>query len=309
MLLFFMYCYNMNIYYGGHMNEFLLKQIYNASIRNEVLINKDFISMTVKLFANELNLGEYYKGDEYHQVDEYDRGTAAEYDGDKNIITFYFDSMEKFLSIYEKNCHLPEFDTVLLKNLLIIRAIYHEFGHALEKKTIDDNSSLEAEVLYLYSVALDNLRTEICPHYGELEDEVKNFYDIVDKNYNSDPAERITIIRSTKRILDILFPIKDEVPFLYGYIRNMFFEDLAYGYFIEKKDFTCPTEAFFSNIGQRQVWKLFDFYRDNPEDLINYVNKEYSLSDCLLLGLPVSPRIWRSKRFIREFRNGNILKH
>ena len=307
MLFFFVYYYII-IICGDYMNLLLLKKVYNAAINNEVLINKDFISGTINLFAKEMKLGEYFMGDEYKEKAEFGRSSAAEYDGDTNKITFYFDALKGVIDIYANNCNLPEFDTILLKNLLIVRSILHELGHAAEGKTIDENCSLEAEVLCLFCIAMDNLRTKICPHDGDLDDEVVKFYKIVDGNYYSNPAERITIIRSTVGILDIISPIKDEVPLLYRYIVNMLFDDLSYGYFYEMRNCTCPTETFFTNIGQRDVWTQFDFYRDSPLELINYVSKEYSLSERLLLGLPVSPRIWHSKKFIMKLRTRDGLR-
>lgn len=106
-------------------------------------------------------------------------------------------------------------------------------------------------------------------------------------NWKYAPNERMAEINSNKELINILLPLKDDIPNIFSYLKARLIRSLIEGY----KDTSSPTIKYFKDMCQEKTLESFDWYSKDNADCIEKSSKLYSLRQRITCGLPVENEI------------------
>ncbi len=293
------------------MEEQILRLIYDYSINGLSVADPKFINKLVEIVVNERKLENYVTGIEFSSLtkDEETVVCAGYMPFQKKIV---IDFKAIFYTLECQNGKVASFNSLLeqnmFMNLVITQYILHELEHALQTKKADDkiNNLLEVKLIrisFKLEQAIKN--PKFLEYFSTIEDKIKlliyleNYKKLYREFYRFNPTERMAEIYSYKTLIGSLELIKKQIIALYSYENSLLLKKLTAGYseasetmFDMKSNLwkasICPTQTYLYGTGQGEKWTGFDFYDDDTKKLIENVQREYTLSKRLALGLPIT---------------------
>ena len=278
----------------------ILKLIYDYSI-NCKLVDCNFIDKLIEIVTNERGLETYVKNVEFTSKLDKEESivTLAAYDFLKKNIIVDYDSVKIFLehnSYYDSLFTL--FEKYMFRNISIVQTILHELEHAYQSKQLDQyqqHPSIEQQLIkasFVLEQALKNpkiiadlLKSNITE--SQLALYISNYRLLYKQSYQFNPTERLAQINSYKIIGQTLKEIQKYIPNLYEFEEATLTEELLNSYPEAAEYGGCPTQVYLHFNYRDDVWKLFPFYHENPQQLLQNVSAQYNLNDRLTLGLPI----------------------
>lgn len=274
------------------MEEKICDLIYRYSV-NERIIDKDGLEELINIFKAEKVLENYIKGFtiiEHESLIE--PGAVASYGPFSRTISVYQKSMNRGIEkVNKKGNFSSQFEKIFYINMLIVQIMLHELEHANQKKTIDNEKSLESDILK-FSLSEKNIRLGMrLIDMGYSVEEVAIYTVVKSSNspfprnfsYFLDPQERLAEIKSYQLLLQAIEPIKDGITDAFSKEEYKFLKRLMSGY--DRK--LCPLFNYAIATDNRESLKTFPWWDRNYRLTTENVKKFYSLEDRLKYGLPI----------------------
>ena len=293
----------------------LLKLIYDYS-RNGLIADKHFIDKVVEKVVSKIGLHSFVnKVDFVNELNKIDnRYVLAVYNPHLGLISVDYQSLSIYMDDMSGYDDLfLDFEQIMFRNILITQVLLHELEHALQYRQVNDESdnSIETELsrvsFKMWSLTSDlGLMNKICDDdelYNQFLVYKKLHETLLAKCYEVDPSERFADISSYKILAFICNEIRNSIPNLSEFIDTTYLESLLRGYKETYKKEECPTEIFLKEMKHISVWKKFDFYSQDSDELLANINDRYDLVRKLHLGLPISHEEYKDMRFILETSN------
>lgn len=280
--------------------ESILDIIYDYSKKRKLLDSKS-LEIIIKLFMKENNI-DIIKKINIIQKKEILLGNVSLGNYLDDYINIYYSRIIVYLNNYY---HISDFLTedelilyeeVFRNNLFITFIIFHELEHSMQEQIVIDNKNedFETRLIELESFYLNNLGNKVLSrlnYYPETGEYDFSFLDSIlytvayfiddlkyNRNYNISYLERLADLNANKKIIDMIKPIKNEIPHLYK-LENELLLDRAIRDYDKSK--ISPTIDFFNNL----LGKRYFNYQDMPD---------YDFDNRLRLGLPISDKEYNS---------------
>lgn len=286
----------------------VLDIIYDYSKKRKIL-DPSAIKQIIKLHMKNNNI-EIIKTIEIIQKIEliFKKITLGNYLDDYIII--YYSRLLLFINEFSHVSNLKTEDDLIIyeqifrNNLFIAFIIFHELEHSMQEQISREEKSInfETRLIQLESFYLNNLGNKVLsklnyyPETGEYDFNIINLLQYYihckidnikyEKNYNLSFLERLADTGANKKIIDMIEPIKKEIPNLYKLENELLLERELRDYDNTK---VSPTIDFFN--------KLIGKKHFNYDDM-----EEYNLDERLRLGLPVTCEEFNSKAKILEYK-------
>ncbi len=293
----------------------LLKLIYDYS-RNGLIADKHFIDKVVDIVVINRNLHSFVKQVDFtNELNKEDsRLVLAVYDATLNSILVDYQSLGIFMDDMSGYDDLfLDFEQIMFRNVLVTQVILHELEHALQYRHVNDefDNSIETKLsrvsFKLWMLTSDyELMRKVCNDdelYNQFLIYKESHETLLSKCYEVDPSERFADINSYKILAFICDEIRNSIPNLSEFIDTTYLESLLRGYKETYKKEECPTKIFLKEMKHISVWKKFDFYSQDSDELLANINDRYDLVRKLHLGLPISHEEYKDMRFILETSN------
>lgn len=281
--------------------EKILHLLYDYSKEGKVIDQQCMILIT-RFIIREKYLDNYVIDIEFEKGIDQNENILAKYFVMDRIIKIYLNQMNKYIE--DLDGFFPnssQFENIFIKNLMVTQTLLHELQHAKQYKIIDHINTMEANILKLGSYFIQEL--EIIKSFFEkpieeqLKDEefllVQNKIDILNKNhqqnYEQAPEERQAEINSVQEVLDIIKPIRDEIPYVSSFMEIFKEENLLCGYqnsFIG--EVSSPTVDYLSNSATIAGLGKLEWYDVDPIKCLEKASLQYSLKERLYYGMPIS---------------------
>lgn len=277
--------------------ELLLQYSCNHKLGDELFIKKT-ISIAIKHLDLEAFVKRYHIYNKSTYNKENNHLLLAVYQYLSRNINIFLGSIEKSnKTLLKKYQDLDETEIYLFKNISILKAIFHELEHASQMKKLQ--LFLDDLETFLLKVSLRYVRFL---QYPEIVEELKKegfkekeIYDILlqskkrDKAfYHLNPAERLADISSIKTVFEITKPIHYIYPTLYDFLNQTSFDMLLKGYTLQKNTVLSPSIVYIEKSEYKDKLVEQPFYNEDSNIMLENVCSNYSLSQRLLYGLPIT---------------------
>lgn len=269
---------------------------------NHKLCDEAFFQKTLSTAIKELSLEDFVNT--YHICDEVSYNEENHYFSlaiyqylSKNINIFLGSIEKKNEELLKQYPYLDETELYLIKNVSILKAIFHELEHAHQMKKLqlflDDLETFLLKVSFRYIRFLQ---------YPEIVERLKKegfkeieIYDSLLQSkrkdealYDLNPAERIADIASINTVFQITKPIHYLYPTLSDFLNHESFNMLSKGYTLQKNIVLSPSIIYIEKSEYKNQLKEQPFYHKNNDIMLENVCSNYSLSQRLLYGLPIT---------------------
>lgn len=277
--------------------ELLLQYSNNYKLCDEFFIQKT-ISTAIKKLSLEEFVNNYHIYDEVSYNEENHYFSLAVYHYLTKNINIFLGSIEKENEqLLKQYPYLEETELCLLKNVSILKAIFHELEHAHQMKKLElflddlETFLLKVSFRYIrflqYPEIVERLKKE---GFNEIEiyDSVLQSKKKDEALYGLNPAERLADIASINTIFQITKPIQYLYPTLSDFLNRTSFDVLSKGYKLEKNTVLSPSIIYIEKSEYKNQLKEQPFYDKNNDIMLENVCSNYSLSQRLLYGLPIT---------------------
>lgn len=193
------------------------------------------------------------------------------HENDNNLGIYWLEKKIITININNINNH-----HIACKNILGLQTLKHEIEHARSIKKIENyGHDLETSII-LNAYKGYAISHHLCPPLANSFELTNLNYNIAN-NYEINPGERISNVKSWKYVINLLKNQRTSKDLLIA--RSMLYYTYTNGYKDNRYYLDCPTFTFLLNTNQLTELKT----------LINLINKyNYSLDTRLLYGLPIS---------------------
>ena len=270
------------------MNIKLLKLIYDYS-RSGKLVDHNYVDKLIEIVIEEKKLNKYViKSQILSEKESFiENGISlAQYNPFSKTISIYANGINQMLEFNDRYLVLfGSTEQLFYKNSLITQIILHELEHANQRKIIDTEQTLEAEILKLITSEISFNTGMKLLNEGYSIEQIITYISIkkhqsnenYKKNYNIAPEERLAEIKSYQEILELLFEIKEYVPNLLEFEQTNKLEQLLRGFDYKEGFIYPPTVLYLIQNGNAQALNRFDWYNEDYYKCLQQSKSNYSL--------------------------------
>lgn len=285
------------------MEFYIFKLVYDYSINGKI-IDKTFIDRLVEIVVLEKRLYNYIQRVNItNKLIKSSNGIiGAEYNLTSMDISIYSGSIQRIIESKSKHYQyyylFNSLERLMFKNLLIVQIILHELEHAYQNKLCDNrhDNSIYFKLInasFLLEKSLNNWEIFNAISTGKIDENdlsalLSKYKNLYQQYYKVNPSERLAQINSYKTIVNLLTPVRDQVPNLYNHEYLTLLKEKLNGYPNPWQIGICPAQIFLFGVELEDVWKDLDFYNKKVKKLTKTVYSKYSLEKRLSLGLPIS---------------------
>ena len=285
------------------MEFYIFKLVYDYSINGKI-IDKTFIDRLVEIVVLEKRLYNYIQ--RVNITDKLIKSSngiiGAEYNLTSMDISIHSGSIQRIIESKSKHYQyyylFNSLERLMFKNLLIVQIILHELEHVYQNKLCDNrhDNSIYFKLInasFLLEKSLNNWEIFKAISTGKIDENdlsalLSKYKNLYQQYYKVNPSERLAQINSYKTIVNLLTPVRDQVPNLYNHEYLTLLKEKLNGYPNPWQIGICPTQIFLFGVELEDVWKDLDFYNKKVKKLTKTVYSKYSLEKRLSLGLPIS---------------------
>lgn len=273
------------------MNEEILRLIYNYSSNGKIADNY-FIEKIVNIIVHYEQLNKYINKIEYIPINNFDKSSVAGYKYSEKKVIIFYKELNNYINMKKSTDVLvSQNEQLFYKNIEIVDCILHELEHAKQSKIMENDNTLESDILKLTGVGksrelialqLKKIGLSSISINNFLEEKLNNYY----KYYDFAPHERLAEINSHSKMTDILYPIKNLVPNIYNLENILIVRSKLMGYTLNNK-LISPTMLYLMGQGEENNLKKFPWY-DNEWNKCLFLSKiNYNKDTRIRLGLPI----------------------
>ena len=240
----------------------VLKVIYDKSVNNEILCEKDAYNL-LEFLTLEKQLTEYVTNIKFQPLRS---NKIASYSAKEKIININLESAYLILSrLNLKN--LTKIEISMYRNIFILQILLHELEHANQERLLYLNNNLESFIINL-SNCVD--------------------FSLQDRLYEFSPNERFAEINSFEDILNMIKQISKKMPDLNNVIQTEFMLRTIKGYHYKDSNITSPLIDFSELGNQKEQLECFDWFENDLRKCYINVSKKYNLANRKFYGFPIS---------------------
>lgn len=299
------------------MEKRLLRLIYDYSVLDKKIDNS-YIEKFVDIVVSEKKLNGYVSDIELHPDDDSYKGNKtalAVYNPLSKRIIIYTNGILELLYRNDKYRKLfTRVENAFYAKIQISQIVLHELEHANQRKKIDNEESLESQILRLSmaDISIDKLKSLLDKGFTMEQLMLYIYYkgkirtSNYKANYEKAPEERLADIKSHKEIISILENIKEYVPNLIDFEITNLLENMIRGY-TDKGDYIePPTIRYLLDNGNQVGLSKFDWYDDDAYKALKKSKDNYSLNDRLNFGLMIDEdEYYKSKQMLQYSKKYN----
>ena len=283
------------------MEVYIFELIYDYSIKGKI-VDKVFIDKLVEIVVWGKHLDYYVR-----KVNITDKLVAnangvigAEYNLTSMDISIHSGSIQRILEgrSYHYNYSFNSLERIMFKNLSVAQIILHELEHAYQNKQCDmvhDDSTYSKliQASFLLEKSINDWQILMAIINGRINEKdlstlLSKYKSLYQQYYRVNPSERLAQIKSYKMIINLLKPIREQVPNLYKFESATLLKEKLKEYSNLWQIGICPTQKFLFGVELESIWYDLDFYNKNVKKLTKKACAKYSLEKRLALGLPIS---------------------
>lgn len=285
---------------------------------NQNIIDKELIIKVINTIIDEKKLHDQVLNIEFIDIDQ----LTTNHQGYNTIMAYnYFnksividekktiDSV-RILENSVKNINYNNLEISIFNTCFLIRGLFHELEHANQQKKTFSNRTLEEKILNVFNhvnnkvLNLSDMEKELLFKFDIcFDDELYNDLYInsyIRRHYDESAIdERLADIYSYYDMIDVLEPIKEDVPNLYDYYEKM----SIYRTLIDYRDglkITSPTRRYLNTLSNSGISDInIRFNEEFNNSLIN--TSCLSLQRRSILGLDITNDEYKSlaKRLLK----------
>lgn len=279
----------------------LLKLVYDYSAKGK-LVDQKYIEKLIDIVVSSKLLNNYVCKFELLNDEQtfFENGMSlASYSPFSKTISIYINGVNQMLEHHDRYQVLfNSIEQIFYKNLLISQIILHELEHVNQRRIIDNEKSLESEILRLSSAKMDfDMGIKLIESGYSIEQVM--IYILSKKtmrnenyrqNYLIAPEERLAEIKSYQEILGLLSHIKEYVPNLIQFEQTNKLENLLRGFDYNSGFLISPTISYLQQNGNAQSLNRFNWYDKDYFSCLEKAKANYSLDDRLKYGLMIDDK-------------------
>ena len=276
------------------MKSKLLKLLNDYSVKGR-LVDKNYIEKLIDLTVLDKELANYVcgliiTGKDSKIIDP--SSVFAAYYPNQKLIKIYMEAIDALCdsySVYQKM--FTDDEQVFYKNLLITQIVLHELEHANQRKIIDQETSLEEELLRVSSIQIDRGFIEKLILAGlsrrQIDLIIERYKAVRDENYLILPDERLADIKSNQDVAGALSEKDGDVSNLIDFVETNILENKLRGYTYGSGKIVSPTIDYITRTGKGLALQKFYWFDYDPRICLTKVKSALSLDDRLTYGLPI----------------------
>lgn len=289
------------------MEEEILRLLYDYSISNR-LVDRTFIEKVIRLYADSYQIGHYVNKIKILDINENNNNSLAGYSyNTREIIIFIDKLLEEILDNNSFNL-VPNNQLYFYKNAQILHVILHELEHANQAKIIDNEKTLESEILKFTGVSKSqDIISARLRKSGFSSKSIEIFLNSKMKIYNEfydyAPHERLAEIKSLEKTQEILSPIKKYIPKVVDIGNMKILQNYMKGYNLSKQ-INSPTIYYLQKQGEYSQLEKYDWYDYYPSIALFKSKEKYCFENRIRYGLPIDSKEYNEmnkklKKYIR----------
>lgn len=274
----------------------LLRLLWDYSAARKI-VDSDYIDKLIDIVVNHKKINKYVT--KLNILTDRDSITnsgisLASYNPFSKTLEVYSDGINEMLNYEDKYRVLfNDIEQIFYNNLLITQIILHELEHANQRRIIDTETGLEAEILKLSTTQMEiSAGIKLLESGYSIEDVRRYILEInlknrqnYEENYEFAPEERLAQIQSYKEIIETLSELKEYVPNLLEFEKTNWLENMLRGYEYKDGVIMPPTIYYLIQKGSNSSLQQFDWFDTNYAKCLNLTKEKYSLHDRMKFGL------------------------
>lgn len=299
----------------------IFKLVYEYSIKNK-FVDKEFICKLLDIVVRNRKLKEYINKIDFRSnlSDDKKYITPAEYKPYTKELLIDLETIKNLIELNKRyEVLFTPFGVAMFRNLVCVQYILHEVEHAYQMKLADNiqNVSIEAVLSRVCSMMHQTLKNpkviELLFNGQMSKDDIYKMIAKCKKEYvkyyRFNPIERLAQIKSLNTIRNTIESIKSDVPELYAFFEASVYEEILKSYRESIEQDACPTSIYLNATDHGDVWRNFEFYSPDKEELMKNVCEQYDLFQRLTYGLPVTQDKYNtSVRYVKSMNKFRIKK-
>lgn len=277
------------------MKSKLLKLLYEYSANGKLADGK-YIQELIGIVVDEKNIDDYVGGllitGKDHSLRE-PNSLLAVYYPNKKLIAVYLEAIEEMLkgaNVYHDM--FTDFEQLFYRNLLVTQVVLHELEHANQRRIIDNEESLEGDILRASILEQDQDFILKLTRAGLTRKQIELILE-TQKTMKSEggltlPDERLAEIKSHEEVASVLTEISSEVPNLVDFEKTSILESKLRGYTYDKGMIVSPTVDYLVSTGKSFALQKFEWFNKDSRACLKNVQSMFSLDERLTYGLPIN---------------------
>ena len=256
------------------------------------LVDGRFIENFVSIILDKEKLNNYVKDIAFEPFNSQEKNSIAGYNYARKKIVIFYERLDSYINGKRVNdAYIPEKEKIFYKNIEICQMLLHELEHANQSKIIDQDNTLESDILKLIGVGKSREIIETRLKNSGISNNIINI--ILDnkdkvyyKYYDFAPHERLAEIKSHESIVEIISPIKNFIPCIYNLENVLILKSKMKGYTLNK-ELISPTIYYLKNQGEENNLNKFLWYDKDEHKCLLLSKKLYKKERRIKLGLPI----------------------
>lgn len=276
------------------MKSKLLKLLYDYSANGKLADGK-YIQELIEIVVDEKNIDDYVGGLLITGKDRSLRepnSLLAVYYPNRKLIAVYLEAIEEMLkgaNVYHGM--FTDFEQLFYRNLLVTQVVLHELEHANQRRIIDNEESLEGDILRASILEQDQDFILKLTRAGLTRKQIELILE-TQKTMKSEggltlPDERLAEIKSHEEVASVLTEISSEVPNLVDFEKTSILESKLRGYTYDKGMIVSPTVDYLVSTGKSLALQKFEWFNKDSRACLKNAQSMFSLNDRLMYGLPI----------------------
>lgn len=276
------------------MKEEILRMLYDRSVNKKIFDSKDLMIIYQIFVNNYYGITKYLK----NILIENNGNVDAFYSGSRRQIVINMDMVIEGLEEEIEKLSLKDNQIYFYYNIQLLLIMFHELQHVRQIYKAQNNGILGT--LMFYGKTLGTPPSEE-NETGEYKRMVTNLYN---RTYEYNPCEREAYIESARTVKSIIGRVAFIDVNILDYLNHLELKSSLKGYIKVCDIVSCPSEIYFSMIGNELIWKNLPFYSDKNKKIVKNTKKIFTLQERLTYGLPIDykeyEKVDREKERISE---------
>lgn len=259
------------------MKEEILRMLYDRSV-NKKIFDSDDLMIIYQIFVNN-----YYGITKYLKdiVIENNGDVDAFYSGSRRQIVINMDMVIEGLKEEIEKLSLKDNQIYFYYNIQLLLIMFHELQHVRQIYKAQNSGILGT--LMFYGKTLGTPLSE----GNETEEYKRMVTNLYNRTYEYNPCEREAYIESARTVKSIIGRVAFIDVNILDYLNHLELKSLLKGYIKVCDIVSCPSEIYFSIIGNELIWKNLPFYSDKSKKIVKNTKKIFTLQERLTYGLPI----------------------
>ena len=276
------------------MKEEILRMLYDRSVNKKIFDSKDLMIIYQIFVNNYYGITKYLK----NILIENNGNVDAFYSGSRRQIVINMDMVIEGLEEEIEKLSLKDNQIYFYYNIQLLLIMFHELQHVRQIYKAQNSGILGTLMFYGKTLGTPPSEGNETGEYKRMETNLYN------RTYEYNPCEREAYIESARTVKSIIGRVAFIDVNILDYLNHLELKSSLKGYIKVCDIVSCPSEIYFSMIGNELIWKNLPFYSDKNKKIVKNTKKIFTLQERLTYGLPIDykeyEKVDREKERISE---------